>query len=39
MERIAGWIDLALRHRGEEAATARIRQEVFEQTGLFPIPE
>ncbi|BDU70835.1 serine hydroxymethyltransferase [Mesoterricola silvestris] len=39
MERIAGWIDLALRFRAEEASTARIRQEVFEQTGLFPIPE
>ena len=36
---IAGWIDMALRYRAEEGSTARIRQEVFELTGLFPIPE
>ena len=39
MERIAGWIDMALRYRAEEASAARIRQEVFELTSNFPIPE
>jgi glycine hydroxymethyltransferase len=39
MERIAGWIDLALRSRADEGAIARIRGEVFELTGRFPIPE
>jgi len=39
MVRIAGWIDMALRFRADESSTARIRQEVFELTGLFPIPE
>ena len=39
MELIAGWIDMALRYRADEGSSARIRQEVFELTGLFPIPE
>jgi len=39
MERIAGWIDMALRYRADEASSARIRQEVFELTDQFPIPE
>jgi len=39
MELIAGWIDMALHHRADEAAVARIRQEVFHLTDQFPIPE
>jgi glycine hydroxymethyltransferase len=39
MERIADWIDMALRYRGEEGSSARIREEVFALTGQFPIPE
>ena len=39
MELIAGWLDQALRTRGDEAAVTRIRQEVFELTARFPIPE
>jgi glycine hydroxymethyltransferase len=39
MELIAGWIDMALRFRADEDASARIRAEVFELTGRFPIPE
>ena len=39
MELIAGWIDMALRFRADEGSSARIRQEVFELTGRFPIPE
>jgi glycine hydroxymethyltransferase len=39
MELIAGWLDQALRSRGDEAAVTRIRQEVFELTARFPIPE
>jgi len=39
MELIAGWIDMALRFRADEGSAARIRQEVFELTGRFPIPE
>ncbi|BDU75051.1 serine hydroxymethyltransferase [Mesoterricola sediminis] len=39
MVRIAGWIDSALRSRADEAAIARIRDEVFALTAQFPIPE
>jgi glycine hydroxymethyltransferase len=39
MVRIAGWIDRALRERNDEAALVAIRDEVFELTGRFPIPE
>jgi glycine hydroxymethyltransferase len=39
MELIAGWIDMALRFRADEDSSARIRAEVFELTGRFPIPE
>jgi len=39
MELIAGWIDMALHHRADESAVARIRQEVFHLTDQFPIPE
>ncbi len=39
MDLIAGWIDMALRHRADESAVARIRQEVFHLTDQFPIPE
>jgi glycine hydroxymethyltransferase len=39
MQLIAGWIDEALRQRTDEAAVARIRQEVFGLTSRFPIPE
>ena len=39
MELIAGWIDMALHHRADESAIARIRQEVFHLTDQFPIPE
>jgi len=39
MDLIAGWIDMALRHRADESAIARIRQEVIHLTDQFPIPE
>ncbi len=39
MELVAGWIDMALHHRADESAIARIRQEVFHLTDQFPIPE
>ena len=39
MDHIAGWIDMGLRHRADEAAVARIRQEVFHLTDQYPIPE
>jgi len=39
MDLIAGWIDMALRHRADESAIARIRQEVIHMTDQFPIPE
>jgi glycine hydroxymethyltransferase len=39
MDHIAGWIDMGLRHRANEAAIARIRQEVFHLTDQYPIPE
>jgi glycine hydroxymethyltransferase len=39
MDLIAGWIDMALHHRADESAVARIRQEVFHLTDQFPIPE
>ena len=39
MDLIAGWIDMALRHRADESAVARIRQEVFHLTDQVPIPE
>ena len=39
MERIAGWIDTALRNRADEAAVAQVQREVFELTSHFPIPE
>ena len=39
MQLIAGWMDGALRNRADEAAVARIRQEVFGLTSRFPIPE
>jgi glycine/serine hydroxymethyltransferase len=39
MRLIAGWIDGALRNRADEAAVARIREEVFALTARFGIPE
>jgi len=39
MGQIAGWIDACLRHRADEAAVARVREEVFALTARFPIPE
>jgi len=39
MDHIAGWIDMGLRHRADESAIARIRQEVFHLTDQYPIPE
>jgi glycine hydroxymethyltransferase len=39
MDLIAGWIDMALRHRADECAIGRIRQQVFALTDKFPIPE
>jgi len=39
MDHIAGWIDMGLRHGADEAAIARIRQEVFHLTDQYPIPE
>ena len=39
MDHIAGWIDMGLRHRANEAGIARIRQEVFHLTDQYPIPE
>jgi glycine/serine hydroxymethyltransferase len=39
MALIAGWIDGALRNRADEAAVTQIRQEVFNLTSRFPIPE
>jgi glycine/serine hydroxymethyltransferase len=39
MERIAGWMDQALRNRADEAALAQVRDEVFALTAKFPIPE
>jgi glycine hydroxymethyltransferase len=39
MDLIAGWVDMALRHRADESAIARIRQEVIHLTDQFPIPE
>jgi glycine hydroxymethyltransferase len=39
MELIAGWMDAALRSRADEAALARVRDEVFATTARFPIPE
>jgi len=39
MERIAGWMDQALRNRADEAVLAKVRDEVFALTARFPIPE
>ena len=39
MELVAGWIDKALRLRADEGSAARIREEVFELSAKFPIPE
>ncbi len=39
MELIAGWITMALHHRADESAIARIREEVYHLTDQFPIPE
>ena len=39
MERIAGWMDQALRNRTDEAVLAKVRDEVFALTAKFPIPE
>lgn len=39
MERIADWMDRALRHRADEAVLAQVREEVFALTAKFPIPE
>jgi glycine hydroxymethyltransferase len=39
MELIGGWIDQALRNRADAAAVAKVRDEVFQLTGKFPIPE
>jgi glycine hydroxymethyltransferase len=39
MELVAGWMDQALRNRTDEAALAKVRDEVFALTAKFPIPE
>ena len=39
MELIGGWIDQALRNRADAAAVTKVRDEVFQLTGKFPIPE
>jgi glycine hydroxymethyltransferase len=39
MELIADWIDQALRQRADVSAVTRIREEVFQLTSKFPIPE
>ena len=38
MQLIAGWMDEALRNRADQAALARVREEVFALTAKFPIP-
>lgn len=37
MERVAEWIDRVLRSGGDEAALERVREEVHELTGAFPL--
>jgi glycine hydroxymethyltransferase len=39
MKLIADWIDQALRQRADVSAVTRIREEVFQLTSKFPIPE
>ena len=39
MAMIGDWIDMALKHRADESAIARIREQVFHLTDQFPIPE
>ncbi|MDP2876694.1 MAG: serine hydroxymethyltransferase [Holophaga sp.] len=39
MAMIGDWIDMALKHRADESAVARIREQVFHLTDQFPIPE
>ncbi|MGA2082300.1 MAG: serine hydroxymethyltransferase [Holophaga sp.] len=39
MKLIAGWMDTALRNRADEAMVAKVREEVFNLTRRYPIPE
>ena len=39
MAMIGDWIDMALKHRADESAIARVREQVFHLTDQFPIPE